>query len=323
MKNKFLKWFIRILITSILLILFIMSAFSLGERIMFFSFYSNSEVFEKSPGLWTGYVHQGYTSVDESTRLSCGYMSNGRASRIYILKNASNSEFVELRQQNGELYTGHTGGIAKYDDTVYITGSTGCDIFSYADITDGDGIATQVGEFKTPNDPAYCTIYDGNLYVGSFYREGNYETPDEHRFITPSGDKNKALIAIYSLNKETGLPICDTPEMLFSTTGLVQGMAFIDTERIVLSTSYGLAKSHLLVYNLKEASTGMAKINGQDIALLYLDSSCLVDTIVAPPMAEELIYQDEKICIINESASMKYLFGKLTSGNYIYGYKYK
>ena len=38
-------------------------------------------------------------------------------------------------------------------------------------------------------------------------------------------------------------------------------------------------------------------------------------------MAEELVYKDGKVYIMNESASSKYIFGKFTSGNYVHTYK--
>lgn len=329
MKSKLLKWTIRIIIALALIVLFVLSGFSLGERILFFSFYGSSERYEKIPGLWEGYIPQGYTSLDFDTRLACGYMKDGEASRIYIFNDGADTEYVELKKADGTDYTGHTGGIAVCGDTVYITGTTGCDLFSLADTLDGDGTATQTGEFATPNDPAYCTVYDGKLWVGSFYRAGNYETPTEHRFTTPSGDSNTAIIAVYELDVADGLPVSDTPTVIYSTPGLVQGAAFTDDGRIILSTSYGLSKSHLYVYDLEAAGAASndiietIEINGEDIALKFLDSSCLVDDIVAPPMAEEIIYADGKICIMNESASMKYLFGKLTSGNYVYAYKYE
>ena len=46
----------------------------------------------------------------------------------------------------------------------------------------------------------------------------------------------------------------------------------------------------------------------------------LIKDIEAPPMAEELVYKDGKVLVMNESASKKYVFGRFTSGNNIYGY---
>ena len=64
MKNKILKWIFRIVIALILLVLLAFSGFALGERIVFWSFYGNADIYEKIPGLWEGYVPQGYSFLD-------------------------------------------------------------------------------------------------------------------------------------------------------------------------------------------------------------------------------------------------------------------
>lgn len=324
--KKARKWILRIFIALLLTVLIILSGFALGERIMFFSFYANSERYEAIPGLWDGYVPQGYCLVDgEDYRLACGYMKNGEASRIYIMPNdGSDAVLVEMKTADGKDYTGHTGGIAVMGDYVYVTAKTGCDVFSLEDINDGDGTACVKDTVNTINDPAYCYIEDGVLYAGSFYRAGNYETPEEHRFTTPAGDENMAIISAYKLDPISGKAYSETPDLVLSTVGFAQGMAFIDGEKIAIATSYGLSKSHVYVYDTTKAVADKNgfKVNDVMVPLLYLDSECLVDDIVAPPMAEQIIYEDGVIYIMNESASMKYLFGKLTSGSYVYGYKY-
>jgi hypothetical protein len=100
-------------------------------------------------------------------------------------------------------------------------------------------------------------------------------------------------------------------------------MALTDDGRIILSTSYGFAKSHLYVYELSkaEASSSTFTVNGVTVPLYYLDSACLTETVEAPPMSEEIIYKDGQVYVMTESACMKYVFGKLTTGNYVYGYK--
>ena len=325
-KELILKIVICVVAAIVLTAIAILAAFSIGEKIMFNDFYSNAERFGKIPGLWSGYVPQGYCSVEgHNVRLGCGYMSNGKASRIYVIPNdGSRAVFVEMKNADGSDNTGHTGGIAVCGDVVYVTSSAGCDIFSYADITDGDGKATKKGEFSTILDPAYCVIHDGKLYVGSFYREGNYETPEEQRLTTPTGDKNTAFLAVYTLDTASGLPTSETPDLIYSTTGLVQGAAFTDDGRIILSTSYGFAKSHLYVYDLSKAEvqeeTCIEKESETSVPLCFLDSACLSDTIEAPPMSEEIIYENGKVYVMTESACIKYFFGKITTGNYVYGY---
>ncbi len=314
-----------IIISVILLVVLLVPCFAIGEKIMFSGFYSKAKRFEKIPAAWEKFVPQGYIFVEEpKMRLACGYMSDGSASRIYILENKKDPVCVVMKNSNGSDYTGHTGGIDDMGDFVYVTGAEGCDIFSLADIMDGDGIATVKGEVKTIVDPAYCVIRNGVLYAGSFYRAGNYETPMSHRYTTPAGDENTALIAAYTLDGETGLAVNKRPDFVISTTGLVQGMTFIDDNTVVLATSYGLAKSRLYVYDLSkmtEASIGF-KTDGERVPLKFLDSACLKDTIVAPPMAEQIVYANGRIYIMHEAASMKYIFGKFTSGPYVYGYKY-
>ena len=323
MNNQIIKISLYVLIGIIAFILVVFAAFSVGERITFSAFYKNADRYEPVPDIWSGYVAQGYTSVDgEDYRLACGYMANGKASRIYVLRDGE-SKYVEMKNADGSDYTGHTGGIAVFGKYVYVTATTGCDLFLLTDVLDGDGVATQADEIKTINDPAYCVVRDGMLYVGSFYRAGNYETPAEHRLTTPAGDENTAIISAYKLDPETSKTTSDTPDYVYSTCGLVQGMAFTDDGRIILSTSYGLAKSHLYVYRIDDATvnnTGFA-VGDKKIPLIYLDSGCLTEDIVAPPMAEEIIYDDGTVYIMNESASAKYHFGKLTSGTHVYGYK--
>ncbi len=325
MKKKLVKCMLAVLLAIVLLVLLVFGGFALGERIMFWDFYANAQKYEKIPGLWSKFVPQGYNQLDGmSIRLACGYMSDGDASRIYVLKDDKDAVCVEMKNADGSDYVGHTGGIDALGHYVYVTADTGCDIFSLSDILDGDGIATVKGKVKTINDPAYCVINDGILYCGSFYRAGNYETPAEQRLTTPSGEQNTAIISAYRLDAMTGLPYCEYPDLVISTTGLVQGMTFIDDNTIALSTSYGLSKSHIYIHdiaNLAKDENGF-ELGERTVPLYHLDSTTLKEDIIAPPMAEQIFYKDGKIYIMTESASMKYLFGKLTSGNYVYGYEY-
>ncbi len=309
-KNKALKISIRILLLFIISVLIILSIFVLIERITFFEFYKKSERLEKIPGLWEGYTPQGYSVVDgENYRLVCGYMKNGEASRIYVMYNNGETKYAEMKKADGTDHTGHTGGIAVYGKYVYIAATTGCDLFLLEDILDGDGVATQADTVTTINDPAYCVIRDGMLYAGSFSRNGSH--------------KNPAIITAYRLDPETQKTVSDIPNYVYSTPLLAQGMTFTDDGRMIISASYGLAKSHLYVYDLNAAQTDSKgfDVNGTKIPLIYLNDTCLSNDIIAPPMAEEIIYQDGVVYIMNESASMKYVFGKLTSGNYVYGYR--
>ena len=97
-------------------------------------------------------------------------------------------------------------------------------------------------------------------------------------------------------------------------------MTFTEDE-IVLSTSYGLAASHLLFYDKSGISAGQLTLNGKEVPLYYLDGACLKRSVTAPPMTEEIVNLNGRIYIMCESASNKYIFGKFMSGKYLWSWK--
>ena len=83
------KWLIRILIALLIAVFAVLSVFSLGERIMFFEFYKNSDVYTPIPDILSGYIPQGYCLVEgEDYRLGCGYTDG---STVEGLRNAQRS----------------------------------------------------------------------------------------------------------------------------------------------------------------------------------------------------------------------------------------
>jgi len=295
---------------------------------MYADFYVHAKAAFAMPGTASGYVGQGFDYLeDEDAFLTCGYSSKGgKASMVYYIDSNGKSHKTELLNENGSNYTGHTGGIAHYDGYVYITGDDGLDVFNLEDFTEKRATATQIGEVSVPegHDPAFVTVHDGYLYEGDFYREGNYETPDNERITTPSGDNNTAIIYAYKLNSLLYALNCGvsySPEKAYSIRGLVQGVTFTE-DKIVLSTSWGMSASHLYFYDIPtESSDSISLSLLNKVPLYYLDGSNLTDDVKAPPMSEEMVYHDGRLYIMTESASNKYIFGKLTSGLFVRAYK--
>ena len=327
-KNKFIKWSFISLVCLISLIVLALVAFCVGERVIFRDFYKDAQKEFDIPGLEDGYVPQGFEYLDDrSVFLACGYMKDNSPSRIYVIGEDGSASFCEMLNADGSDHTGHTGGIARFGNYVYVTDKTGCNIFTLSDITDGDGKARIIGQVESCNDPAYCSVKDGLLYMGSFYREVDYETPMEHRFTTPAGDLNTAIIAAYRLDPESGRAVSSVPERIYSTTGAIQGMAFCEDGSLALSASWGISKSRIYVYDLERAEfhsenaqPRTVSAGGKDVKVTFLDSASLVSLTPAPPMAEEIVCKDGRIYIMNESASTKYMFGKLTTGEQVYSY---
>ena len=331
--KKSLKIIGIVLLALVLLIGLVLLVFKLVDRIRYRAFYSTAEAAFAMPGVRDGFVQQGFDYIPEkNVFLATGYMNDGSASRVYVIRADGSTTYTALKRADGRDYTGHTGGIAHFGDDLYITGSDGLDVFSCTDVLAGEPTTACKGTVLTYNDPAYCYIYNGHILVGSFYRPGNYETPAYEHITTPAGETHRSIMTVFRLDTGAENGIFPVPLAVISTPDQVQGMCITEEGHVVLSTSYGMAPSKLLVYDrvrVVSASLAFAGITEDgvpfDFATLpvyYLDGSCLAREIVAPPMAEELVYLDGKIHIMNESASDKYIFGKITTGRKVYAYPY-
>ena len=165
---------------------------------------------------------------------------------------------------------------------------------------------------------AYTSSDEDVVYAGEFYREANYETDDTHKITTSAGDYNQALMFAYRFSDDEDALFGIEPEPfeVYSVTDLVQGM---DTYKgqIYLSTSYGVAFSHIYVYDKPESRKDL-EIAGLKLPLYELDSSVLVKDYKYAPMSEEIVCVDDRIYTMCESASNKYIFGKLTAATKCY-----
>ena len=333
--KKILVLISKILGIVVAVVIVALLGFKAFDGIKHASFYKNADPVFKTPGIKDNFVQQGFDYVEQDeVFLVAGYMSDKTCSRVYVVQPDGSTAFVNLKKADGSDYTGHTGGIVRNGEYVYITGGDGLDVFSYEDILAGKDSVQMLGQVKTYVDPAHCYIFGEYMLTGSFFIEEDYETPAHERMTTPCGDENTSIITAFKLEESQPFGIDPTPKAVISTRRCVQGMCVTDDNKVVLSTSYGLSTSQLFVYDTSDLPTvenytfaGTTK-NGQDfsfenIKLLYLESDDCEQVIKAPPMAEELVYLDGKIYIMNESASNKYIFGKITTGKKIYAYSYR
>ena len=303
----------------------------LGARLYFripvSDYYKNSEKAFVIPGLSDGMIHQGLAyDADSDTFLITGYRSGGNASQVSILSKKDGKEVkrLNLLNEDGSAFTGHVGGITVHKNYVYVADSKGLAVFNKSDFFDaanGDGIKS-VGLFLTSTDDdylhvAFTHVENDMIYVGEFYREANYPTPQSHKYKTAAGDENTALILAYKLDVEAPLGISESIESAYSIPALVQGMCFDADGKIYISTSYGVTFSHIYGYNAKKGE-GSITVLGQTVPLFVLDSSTKEIDIKLAPMSEEIVIVDGKIYTMCESATNKYIFGKFTSAKYCY-----
>ena len=342
-------------------ILVAVGGFKLYDYIGASEFYNNSEAVFKTPGVNdSNFVPQGMTYNEEiDTFFFTGYMGkpilgelgDDVSSRVYVRKPDGSVTFTRLLNADGTPYTDHTGGVEFFGDYVYVTGedSHGLDVFSAADILAGKSETKMLGTVKTYNSPAHCYVYEfeGQKYImaGSYHKDETvYLTPEHERITTPAGDKNTSVMTVFKLDESAEFGVQPDPVAIISARHMIQGICITPDGQMVISSSWGLATSNLFFYDLskvqceenyryegtitygdleKKDAERYEEDFGFDVKLYYVDSSCLVDTVVAPPMSEELVCLDGKIIVFCESACNKYLFGKLTTGFSTYGYKYE
>ena len=306
--------FKKILLGLLIFVVAVLLILQVGVTVKYWDYFGNSDRLYVAPGLNDNYVPQGYDYLpDHQIYLMCGYMSDDTASRVYVQDEKGKSYFTSLYYEDGTPYLKHAGGITANGEYVYIAGDTGVDVFLLEDVLSGEAAKLQ-GVIEMGHDTAYCSFYNGYLLVGNFYYGGHYETPESHRITTPAGDQNTALITIFKADDAAGFGVDPTPVAAISTGEKVQGMCFTDKGEIVLSTSWSIGNSHLLYYTIDTERVDMITIGGEEVPLIYLDSSNLVHDAVLPPMAEELVFRTGRVEVMNESACNKYIFGKLIRG---------
>lgn len=304
----------------------------LVTTLIFFEFFRKSDKEFRIPGQSDGLVSQGFTYLpDQQVYLQCGYMADGvSASRIYIIpKNEpKKAYYVELLTADGAPYTGHTGGIAVKDNLLWLANDGEGDDNCVWVLTIYELFRKEAGEsiklttsFQPETRAAYCYVDSNCLWVGEFHRPVDYPTKESHAFTVANGVEHRALIACYQIDAEaeTGIQSL-TPSRFVSVPDHVQGFARDEYGHFVLSTSYGLSKSHLLFYDdiTVNAPDATLDVNGTSVPVWFLDADVQHDDLVCPPMSEEIVIHDGRLFYLTESASKKYIFGNLIRGRHVY-----
>lgn len=293
-------------------------------RIAYAGFYDHASREFDIPGISEGFVPQDLDHLDDGTWLFSGYMADGSESAIYRLGADGTSGRFFVSRPDGSAYDGHGSGITSDGEHVLLTDGDGFLAFDLASVeaVEENGRVQAIGRRSLEFAPAFLNIEDGALYLGDFYHPGPYETPDAHRMQTPAGDENPAVMYAYPEDEMGTFGYADQAARVYSIPARIQGMCITDAGSIVLSQSYGLATSHLLVYDAIAAEGANADdwfvADGRTVPLFYLDSACEVADVDAPPMTEGIEWHDGGIFISCESASDKYLFGKLYGAGAVY-----
>lgn len=338
-RSKIKKFLKGLLIVIVALVVLVVVGARLYFRLPVSDYYKASEKAFTIPGLSQNMIPQGLEYVDgRDVYLVGGYQKDGSPSRIYKVNSRTGKTegYVILGDGLGNGLSPHAGGLAAHDDYLFVAGDEDSSIYIYnlEDVLSaGNGETVKmVDKFET-----YCpggsvnvaclTFTEDKLIVAEFYREPNYVTDESHWITTPAGDENHALAVAYPLgdSEDSICGVENYPVEMYSLPGLVQGIAVHDG-KIWISQSYGTAKSTICCYDISGAKPvtvflrAWSGVPPKDahIPVYALDSSTLVASFDAPPMAEEIIFKDDKLLIMCESASAKYIFGNFTGGRTCY-----
>ena len=236
--------------------------------------------------------------VTEDYYFVSAYFKEG-PSRIYVTgKNSGYLGYVSLTY-GGKPFRGHVGGVATdgvrwlwvgSESTVYCikrldTKKTIVDELILSCRENGELAldSETAASFKVNGSASFVSYYKASsstsssterLYVGEFYRAGNYETPESHHITLPDGTVNRAFMYeynVYSYDSTTnpyGLYMISSDEKLdkqvprvqriYSIPDRIQGVARVSGSNddnkgdvLILSQSYGLANSEIMMYNFK------------------------------------------------------------------------
>lgn len=313
------------------LLVLLLAAFAgvnLFVRATYSGFYQDATREFAIPGTDEGFIVQDLDELEDGTWLFSGYATQG-PSPVYARHADGTTAKLTITRADGSIYDGHGSGITSDGAHVFLTDDEGFLVFALADFEqaeDGTTIQAQ-GRRALEFAPAFMNIENQTLFLGTFYHPGPYEAPEHHKMDTPGGDWNAAIMYAYPADANGAFGYANQTACAYSLPARIQGMCITDEGQLVLSQSYGLASSHLLVYDLGLVATNEAvtteaaatfTADGADVPLFFLDSASLAEDVTAPPMSEGIEWHDDKVWISCESASDKYLFGKLYGANAVY-----
>ncbi|MBQ2757840.1 MAG: hypothetical protein IJF31_05075 [Clostridia bacterium] len=291
-----------IVLTAVAVLLLALGGLNLAKYGIYSEYYGVKSNLCENPGLSDGFVCQGVAVAEsDGVVLVSGYMKDKTASRIYIVSlDGGDAYYVELSRE-GKVYTGHVGGIATTGKNVYLANAGKIYTFALLDLlTAKEGSVVEIGKGTKVNTNASFVYTDEQyLYVGEFHDGGAYVI-EGHESKTADG-------TYYAYCTKYALSDLSTPVAVYAIRNKVQGICFTPGGRGVLSTSYGLTDTVYYIYDLAKATDAGTTVDGAP--LYYLDQ--LEREVKGPAMGEDLDYYNGKIVTLTESASDKYIFGKL------------
>lgn len=304
---KLIKKIIKLLLGIFVFLLGLIIVINIAKYPLYKDYRASMKKEFKIPGLSDDFIPQALTYNDlYDTYFVSGYDKKTGAGIVYSGKD-NKFKKIEILDGNANLKA-HCGGIASYDDYVWVSDDSNKGsiyIFNTNDLINASDSVEIKEKFIASSDGASIGFYDNKIYVGEFYRKGNYETKSEHYY-----KENHSMVSVYEYKSDSITGFGNLVSYI-SIPDQAQGIA-INGDVSYVSMSYGLKNSHLNSYNIIKTNDTL-----DGVSISYVGKESLVKEYKLPPMSEGIIYKDDRIYVLYESASNKYLFGKLYFQNYV------
>ena len=262
------------------------------------------------PGLAEGFIPQGVTWLAEgSAFLFAGYREDGKNSALLMVDAETGTLVREvlLLNTDGSVYSGHAGGVCATENDIYVSNAGKLfrlSMAAFRALPYSSACAFEQ-EIAVPVTASWCCCADNVLWVGEFQYGVEYPTDKSHKARTADG-MYSAWGCGYVIGEDG---IGETPDYIVEIPDRIQGMTTLNGD-VWLSQSYGRKNSSLLMrfeQVFSRAPNAAADIGGREVPVWYLDKNAGKSAMMAPPMTEGLCSADGSVCVLFESAALKYM----------------
>ncbi len=273
------------------------------------------------PETENGYVPQGFCITEDESAYVVSYYHADKASVIAFVDASSGEKIktVNLLKANGDIFTGHAGGIAQDCGYLYIGNGSKIYRVSMTELNAlPDGGSVKLDSSVTADIKCSFINSDGeHLYAGEFYTfdmNGAYDTDASHHIAVSVFERSYARCNAYKLSDlnacfDSADKNAPAPEYALALPNRVQGFARGEGGEFILSTSYGRNNdSFMLVYGdvTADECDGYVDLGSKEIPLYFLANRDKQATLRQPPLLEGVDCASGKFYGIFESGAEKY-----------------
>lgn len=299
------------------------------------------------PGLHRNFVPQGVDRLDDGEMVLSGYFCERftprfqnlfrrcvkKRSAIYLMnaEDGSAKRLALLKMPDGRPMRLHAGGIAELHGKLWIPDNFVVFRFSLEQLRHADDSVISMAPHN--QEPIgvdasgdFITAHQSTLWIGNFQRSrrGN---PLPGHYLAPEWD-TRGWTAAYQIDPETLRPVNQStysvafggthyevhrPDAALHHRNLVQGMAFLDDRRVVISTSYGPRRSALAQHKLPFSPLAGQLVgpavplpDGSEMVVQALNLPTREAVVSMPPGSEGVTWDQQHLAVAFEGGALPY-----------------